>query len=139
MAIFSSIDRRGRVRFRDAKGVFRRSPNGAMRIFDEIGPRLAIGPAVTASAVESVLELYKDEVENWMKENASWEDRSGAAREGLSASVEKTGLMEYQLAVFHTVSYGIYLEVRWNGRYAILMPAVEHWGPFLMQDMEVFG
>lgn len=128
-----------RARFRDAKGVFRRSPGGAVRIFDEIGPRLSIGPAVTASAIEGVLEFYQEQVEQWMRENAGWEDRTGAARDGLKASVERTKLLEYQLTVYHSVDYGIWLEVRWNGRYAILQPAVEHWGPFLMQEMEVFG
>ena len=128
-----------RARFRDARGVFRRSPGGAVRIYDEIGPRLAIGPEVAASSIEAVLDLYVDQVEEWMQENAEWEDRTGEARAGLTAEVMKTGLLEYQVAVYHTVDYGIWLEIRWNGRYAILQPAVEHWGPFLMQEMEVFG
>ena len=138
MPILSSVDKRGRVRFRDARGKFRRSPTGSVRIFDEIGPRLAIGPLVTETAIVEVLELYKNEVVQWMQDNAQWEDRTGDARAGLSAEIMRDKL-EFQLAVFHTVDYGIWLEVRWNGKYAILQRAVEHWGPFLMQEMEVFG
>jgi hypothetical protein len=137
MPSLSSVDRLGRVRFKDARGRFIKSPGGAVRIFDEIGPRLAIGPSVAESAIIGVLELYRDEVEQWMRENAPWEDRTGTAREGLEASIEHRGL-EFALAVYHTVDYGIWLEVRWNGKYAIIQPTLEHWGPFLMQEMEVF-
>jgi hypothetical protein len=127
-----------RVRFRDAKGRFIHSPGNTVRIFDQIGPRLSLGPAVTESAVEDVLEFYRDQVEQWMKESAPWEDQTGDARDGLTAEVERRG-SEFSLYVYHTVDYGIWLEVRWNGRYAILTPAVEHWGPFLMHEMEAFG
>lgn len=127
-----------KARFRDVRGVYRKAPGGAVRIFDQIGPRLAIGPEVAAGAVESVLEFYRDQVEEWMRENAPWEDQSGDARDGLTAEVQRAKVLEYDLYVYHTVDYGIWLEIRWNGKYAIIQPTIEHWGHFLMQEMEVF-
>lgn len=130
------------VRFRDARGRWIRGIGGAS-IFDQIGPRLDIGPMVAKDAVRSVLDFYQEQVEEWMRENAPWEDTdtphsyAGQARDGLRAEVVEDG-MELGLVVYHTVDYGIWLEIRWNGRYAILLPTIEEWGPHLMHEMEVF-
>lgn len=134
---------RGRVQFRDVKGRYIRSPGGGVRIFDQIGPRLGIGPLVTESAVFESLELMVDDIEQWMKENAPWDDRSGDARDGLRAEVIRGSVggltaTEIAIMVYHTVSYGLYLEVRWNGRYAIINPTIERWGPAMMHQLKIF-
>lgn len=38
-----------------------------------------------------VMTEFSEEVEEWMKENAPWEDRSGAARESLTAEITSAG------------------------------------------------
>lgn len=126
-----------RLRLRSERGRFIYVPGGAVRIFDQIGPRLDIGPEVAVEGAEATLEFYADQIEEWMRENAPWDDRSGEARDGLTAEVDRHR-MQAALYVYHTVDYGIWLEVRWNGKYAILTPAVEHWGPFVMQELEIF-
>lgn len=67
-----------------------------------------------------------------MKDNASWQDDTGNARNGLAARAYKdqdsTGIVLY-----HQVPYGLWLEVRWSGRYAIIVPAMEEWGKRVMQ------
>ena len=56
--------------------------------------------------------------------NAPWNDITGYAREGLSINVTASGLVAI-LTLYHTMYYGVYLELRWGGRYAIIMPTLE--------------
>lgn len=100
--------------------------------------------AVTAGMSEYERALYqaiyticlrrKPEIENWMKANAPWTDRTGNARQTLHVDVEATvGAIALYLA--HGMHYGIYLETKHAGRYAIVTPAVEHWTPIIMADV----
>ena len=57
--------------------------------------------------------------EGWMKSNARWTDRTGNARNGLTARAQ-TGDDSVSVVLAHSVPYGIYLELRWDGRYAII-------------------
>lgn len=66
--------------------------------------------------------------EGWMRTNAPWIDRTGNARNGLrvTSRVVKRGV---RMTFSHSQSYGIFLETRWNARYAVIAPAIEHWFP----------
>lgn len=64
----------------------------------------------------------------YAKANAPWDDRTGDAREGLDVDVYWQG-HEVVWDMFHTVDYGVYLETRWNGKYAIIMPTLEMFAP----------
>lgn len=68
-----------------------------------------------------------------MRDNAPWTDRTGNARNGLKAEHQKQEMRWHQLTLSHSVPYGIWLEVRWSGRYAILNPTLEKIGPELMR------
>lgn len=83
------------------------------------------------SKLQAVLEFYAPEVENWMKTNAPWTDQTGNARNGLAARAyqDRDG---QGIILYHQVPYGIWLEVRFNGEYAIIGPALEYWGPIVM-------
>lgn len=60
--------------------------------------------------------------------NAPWNDITGFARAGLSINVSREGAI-ITLTLYHTMYYGIYLELRWGGRYAIIMPTLQaHYG-----------
>lgn len=72
------------------------------------------------------------DVENYMKNNAPWTDRTGNARNGLSARAFREG-DSVGIDLFHSVEYGIYLEARWSGRYAIIQPTIDEMGPVVMQ------
>lgn len=80
-------------------------------------------------------EAFKDaasDVQAYAQENAPWEDRTGAAREGLiaQAGAEADGTIYLTLA--HTVEYGRWLELIRNGQYAIIMPTLESYGSRVM-------
>jgi hypothetical protein len=73
-------------------------------------------------------ESQAGEIEAWMKQNAPWQDDTGAARETLSAVVENRSRTGFSLRMSHGVEYGIYLERMQAGRFAILGPALAYWG-----------
>ena len=77
-------------------------------------------------ALEFAIELL-----DYAKQTAPWTDRTGAARSELDAAVEAVD-EELSVALFHGVDYGIWLEIRWNGRYAVIIPAMETKGSELL-------
>lgn len=77
-----------------------------------------------------------DEATRWAKENAPWTDRTGNARAGLHSGVAE-GLQRdfFELYIAHSVFYGIYLETRFNGKYAVINPTIIHIGAKIMERM----
>lgn len=59
----------------------------------------------------------------FMKTNARWTDDTGNARAGLSAQAFREG-NTHTLLLSHAVHYGIWLEVRFSGKYRIIWPAL---------------
>lgn len=76
------------------------------------------------NAVAGVVKQRSHIAVGWMKENAPWTDRTGNARSGLSAETEHVPMVRHTIHLFHRVPYGIWLEVRWAGRYAVIIPAL---------------
>jgi len=107
---------------------------GVHWFYNTLTPKLALFPI----AADAGLALYVDDraqdVQDYAQENAPWEDRTGAARDGLTAEAHHN-FGHYYIDLFHTVDYGIWLEIRWDGRYAIIQPTLEHFGPMLMADL----
>lgn len=72
----------------------------------------------------------------YMKVNARWTDRTGNARNGLSTEVEWKPKELHAIRLFHRMWYGIFLETRWAGRYAIILPTIQKFGPETMQLLD---
>lgn len=70
-----------------------------------------------------------------MKSNAPWTDRTGNARQGLHAAVQRERLKLYALILAHTVEYGIWLEVTHGGANRIIEPSIRSQGNALMRDV----
>jgi hypothetical protein len=83
------------------------------------------------AGTSAIVRGMAKEVQDYAQSEAPWEDRTGDARDGLTAQA-KFSFTKYTIVLFHTVDYGIWLEVRWNGRYAIIMPTIETKGHELM-------
>ena len=79
--------------------------------------RRAMG-ALDAFAADNAQRL-QDEA----RQNAPWEDRTGNARSGLMGSSGREGRF-ILIVLAHTVFYGKFLELRWGGRYAIILPTI---------------
>lgn len=75
------------------------------------------------------------EMEEWAKANASWQDRTGAARAGLKATVEETDLIS-EITLAHGVDYGVWLELAHGGKNAIIAPAIDAFAPRVWRDIQ---
>ena len=90
----------------------------------------------TLNLVEKHLKNEAEELEKFMKENAPWNDRTGNARRGLVAKVEKPKNKYYRIGLKHSVKYGVYLENYMERRFAILEPTVRLKGPEVILKMK---
>lgn len=92
--------------------------------YDTLTPSLKrLLPRVDA-AVDLVFDYAVATAETAMRTNAPWHDRTGNARAGLGAIHNADPMRSHTLTLFHSVSYGIWLELRWSGRYAIIGPTL---------------
>lgn len=84
------------------------------------------------TAIWSAMEYQAMRSRNFMRSNASWTDRTANARNGLDAIPSREGTNGYVITLTHGVPYGIWLEVRWSGRYGIIPESVRQGGQELM-------
>lgn len=97
-----------------------RPPAGLARAIEEYGERVLV-------AVVAVAQLVAQRMQDSARQGAPWTDRTGNARSGLFAAVERAasdGVTIY-LSHGHTVEYGVWLELANAGRYAVVMPTIE--------------
>jgi hypothetical protein len=92
---------------------------------------LAELPMKMRAAVVVAATKIAPDAESWMKSNAPWTDQTGNARNGLRARAEHSARSS-KVVLSHSVPYGIWLEVRWSGRYAVIGPAIERFAPQFM-------
>lgn len=93
-----------------------------------------VGPFVD-KFINATMRYYEPQLENYARINAPWTDQTANARNGLVAQSGKEGDTHF-IVLAHRVPYGIWLEVRWSGRYAIIGPTVETYGPKVMHTLE---
>lgn len=88
-------------------------------------------------ATQRVADRMANEIEAYMKFNAPWTDRTGQARATLRAEVlDVTGRAALVL-LQHGVDYGVFLEAMQGGRYAILGPTLDYYGPRIMRELQI--
>lgn len=86
-------------------------------------------------AIYQLCKWMAPQIENWMKDEAPWTDRTGNARQSLWTSVVPyNNRIEIELS--HGVYYGIYLELSNSGLFAIIGPALDWWGEELWLNVE---
>ncbi len=98
---------------------------------DDLTPELGRAPGKVRRAALIAAQSMAPEVENYMKLNAPWTDQTSNARNGLAARAYQEG-NDIGIVLFHQVSYGVFLETRWGGRYSIINPTIEVMGPKVM-------
>lgn len=80
------------------------------------------GKAVIQTA-ENVAHYWAPKIEAEAKEAAPWTDQTGNARQGLFTVVERER-DKVTLHLSHAMDYGVFLELRWAGRFAVILPTL---------------
>jgi hypothetical protein len=89
-------------------------------------------PNKVQRAVVGATEFAATKGQGYAKANAKWTDQTGNARQGLRAiPIHETG--RSTIVITHGVPYGIWLEVRFSGRYAIIGPTLIYSGDIAMR------
>lgn len=78
---------------------------------------------------------YEPQVENAAKHHAPWTDQTGNARQALRARAERLGRGRAVLFLYHGMAYGVHLELRNQGRYAVIMPTLRSFYPRVRQTL----
>ena len=86
--------------------------------------------------MHAIFEYQATKALGYMKTTAPWTDRTGNARSGLGADVEWIPLSLHKMRLFHRMWYGIFLETRWAGKYAIILPTIQKFGPDTMRLLD---
>jgi hypothetical protein len=93
--------------------------------------RLKVGmPAV----IDKAVQYEANESQNWMRNNAPWTDRTGNARQGLFARSFRR-VSGWTIVLYHSVSYGIWLEIAMDRKYKIIEPAWRRCGQNVMSSL----
>ena len=102
---------------------------------DTITPKMKQAFSRATQYLTRMTAYYSLRGESYAKSKAKWKDRTGNARSGLSSSYE-AHLAEsstFTIDIYHRVPYGIWLEVRFNQKYAIINKTIEKTGKDFIQ------
>lgn len=88
-----------------------------------------------AKVIAGIMLGNESKVQNYARANAPWTDRTGNARQGLAAKYSASGGI-HVITVSHGVPYGVWLETKYAGRYAIIEPTVIAEGQRIMASMK---
>lgn len=106
---------------------------------DTLTPALRGMEARTHRRIAAATRRQSLLTQNYARRNAPWRDRTGNARNGLF-TIAASDQKKHRIVLFHSVPYGIWLEVRWSGRYEIIRPSIREGGGQLMRTLEgIFG
>lgn len=83
----------------------------------------------------AIAQKYAPLIENWMRDNAPWTDRTANARQSLWTQVTNIANEMVFVILSHGVGYGIYLEMNNAGKFAIINPALDHFAPLIWADV----
>jgi environmental stress-induced protein Ves len=79
-----------------------------------------------AVAVEAALQVWSPQIESYAKRNARWRDRTANARQTLAAfTFYDGGERTVYLIMKQHMDYGVWLELKNGGRYAIVMESMQ--------------
>lgn len=91
-------------------------------------------------AIRLIAEYYAPIIEEYAKTNARWTDRTANARQTMHAFVVELSKTTVALYLAHGVDYGIYLETRFQGELAIIVPTLQaHYQPISKTLKETLG
>ena len=87
-------------------------------------------------SIKMIAYKYAALFESHAKQHASWQDQTANARQSLHAWVDEVSDTMYRVFLSHGVFYGLYLEVRFAARYAIIYPTIQRHLPEIRSDLQ---
>lgn len=106
----------------------------------QINANLDIYARKIHDAMLGVANYFAPVLETEAKNNAPWTDRTGNARQGLSGFAEDVSQTVVEIYLVHRMNYGIWLELKNSGRYAVILPTMEmHYQPIMNMLNQVFS
>lgn len=102
---------------------------------DSITPSLQRLMPVLNRNLYQVMRFHEPGIRSQAKTNAPWQDDTGNARNGLNAEASVPSKNTYVLTLYGSVKYQTWLEVRFAGKYAIIMPTVRSYAPKVIASM----
>lgn len=107
---------------------------------DTLTKNLSNLPAALNRMIIAAVEYHATRGEATMRKGAKWKDRTTNARNSLHTATfhenQMGGGSRHTIVFAHGMPYGIWLEIRWAGRYAIIMPSVLSEGANLMATLD---
>lgn len=76
-------------------------------------------------ALRILTDTAGKKMREWAQTNATWENRTGNARQGIGEKTYWEDDTTLTLAIFHQMEYGVWLELAHERKYAILEQAIE--------------
>lgn len=105
--------------------------------YDRIRPSLKSAKQKGQAYIARTTTYHAQRAQTYARIMARWTDRSGNARNGLMgvANNNRASQWHFELILYHTVDYGLWLEVRpiYAGRYAIIIPTLRQEAPEYFQ------
>lgn len=112
-------------------------PSGGFTLdTSEIEKNIDSIPGFLDKAVAATMKYHEAGAENELKTTAPWQDQTSNARNGLAARYVGSDGSKHTMVLFHQVPYGIWLEVRFDGRYAVILPTVQSVGPKVLKTIQ---
>lgn len=87
------------------------------------------------AATKTLADRYAQKMQGEARQNASWQDRTGNARSGLMGETKATRDV-ITIYLYHSMWYGVFLELARGGRYAIILPTLQKNISELAQDLK---
>ena len=98
---------------------------------DTLTASFSNAPAKAAQYLARTTEYYSFRSETYAKSKAKWTDRTGNARGSLSGTYTANigrDSARFEITISHGMPYGIWLELRWNAKFAIINKTGENQG-----------
>jgi len=106
----------------------------------ELGQNCIVYGNKVIEACKAVLDYFQPIVESFAKQNAKWTDRTSNARQSLHSWVDQLSQDVVALYLSHGMWYGVFLEAKYAGRYAIIWPTLQaHIEPIQQMLKGIFG
>lgn len=122
-----------RTQVRDARGRFAGGTGFAWQGLDLAAEKIVDWADRTTDDIDRTMHEIAQEMVAYAQANHPWQNRTGDAEAGLQTQVIRQGPTNWTILLGHgpDIKYGLWLEVRWGGKYAIILPTLQYFAPRL--------